>query len=371
MSDEEIYEKRDEVMVRAGAAQRFREMREAALEVEDIADMSSRVERAGRVGYLVEPLWPEDAYGVLGAEDKAGKTWAVVDLALSVVTGGKWLGEFESTQGRVLFYCGEGGARNIVRRVRAVAEHKRVPMGLLSGQLFVSEQAPELRSKEALEKMNEELLLHEPKLVLVDPLYLAARGGKGSDLYAMGDLLTDVQQLVQGYGAALMFTTHWNKTGTGTGAQRFTGVGPGAWGRVLGSGAVASRGREEDKSVVEVEWEFTGSEIPETQFSMIRTVWADDQSDLSSPLHYEVQVTETTPREFSDAAKRAVIRKDVLKLLERYPDSSGSFVRANVRGRYQLVRDEMDAMRQDGLITERKGGHNSILWSCSRADSAE
>src|SRR5262245_65959469 len=42
--------------------------------------------------WLVVSKWPADAYGILGAVDKAGKTWAVLDLAVSVVTCTPWFG---------------------------------------------------------------------------------------------------------------------------------------------------------------------------------------------------------------------------------------------------------------------------------------
>ena len=54
------------------------------LVVEDLGVVLDRVDHAGPPGWLVQGLWPADAYGVLAAEDKAGKTWAILDLAVSV-----------------------------------------------------------------------------------------------------------------------------------------------------------------------------------------------------------------------------------------------------------------------------------------------
>jgi hypothetical protein len=44
----------------------------------------------------------------------------------------------------------------------------------------------------------------------------------------MGEHLQEIQLLCQNVGAALDLTTHWNKTGEGSSASRFTGVGQGA-----------------------------------------------------------------------------------------------------------------------------------------------
>jgi len=76
--------------------------------VEDLGAVLDRVQAAGRPGWLVEGLWPADAYGVLAAEDKAGKTWAILDLAVSVAAGRPWLGAYPCPQaGRVLVFLGE------------------------------------------------------------------------------------------------------------------------------------------------------------------------------------------------------------------------------------------------------------------------
>ncbi len=298
----------------AAYAQLAQEMRSAPAEVVDIVELAEFVDVQPPVGYLVRPLWPADAYGVIGAADKAGKTWMAADLAVSVASGTPFLGRFEvDAPGSAVMYCGEGGARNIVRRARAVASSKGIPFGSLRGRLRVSERAPQITNDAALERVLTDLIRHDgTRLVVVDPLYLALAGADGSNLYKMGEALTGIQAVCQVTGAALAVTTHWNKTGTGKGAQRFTGVGPGAWGRVLASGDVIdTRTRDGDRSEVDIAWEFTGSEIAETTFDVTRTVWAEDPEDLVSPLHYAVEVVEGLSR----MARRPPSESRVLEVL--------------------------------------------------------
>jgi len=45
-------------------------------------------------GWLIRGLWPADAYGIIAAESKAGKTWLALDLAVSAVCGVPFLGQF-------------------------------------------------------------------------------------------------------------------------------------------------------------------------------------------------------------------------------------------------------------------------------------
>jgi hypothetical protein len=119
--------------------------------------------------------------------------------------------------------------------------------------------------------------LHEVDAATIDALYARVRAhGEG---------------VCQHAGAALVVVTHWNKTGEGRGARRISGVGPGAWGRVLASAGVAHRAsRPDGTSTVVLEVEVTGGEISDQHFRVRRQVRADDPGDLASPLDYAVEV---------------------------------------------------------------------------------
>jgi AAA domain len=349
------------------ARQAAREASEAyRTSVEDVTAMAARVDAMGEVQFLVDGLWPEDAYGVFAATDKAGKTWMAVDLAVSVALGDSWLGAFACQQGKVIMFSGEGGARNLIRRVRAVTEAKARPFALLKGNLFVAEAAPNVGDAEGMRQFEREVLDYGPKLVIIDPLYLAAVGAKGSDLYAMGKILSPMQLVCQDYGAALVVTHHWNKTGTGTGVQRMTGVGPTAWGRVLGSGDVSSIQTDlaTGRSHAVLEWEFQGSEIPGTTFTVERDVWADDQHDLASPLHYESSVTTGFSQMIAQAQAQAVRDaaedKRVLDWLRANPNSTGRQVEAGV-GIMGIRR--LKDMEKRNLVTWVSGPRRAHLWS--------
>jgi hypothetical protein len=263
------------------------------LEVVDFRELERRVKDAGTPSWLVEGLWPSDAYGVLGAEDKAGKTWAELDLAVSVATGTPWLGKFACSQGPVVVYLGEGGARNTRRRIRAIAESKGIDPSDLHGILRVCLAVPNLTSEKDLARVRADLEAHPARLLNLDPLYLAAGGSNGSQLYEMGNVLGALQAACQDTAEALTVTHHWTKTGEGKDHRRFTGVGPGAWGRVLGSAALEQTRTEPDRtSVVTLKWSFVGGEIAPTEFRMTRTVRATDPNDLVSPLVYVVAASE-------------------------------------------------------------------------------
>jgi AAA domain len=136
-----------------------------------------------------------------------------------------------------------------------------------------------------------ELEAHPAALVVLDPLYLAAAGASGSNLYNMGAVLQAIQGVCQAAGCALLVVTHWNKTGDGRGADRISGAGPAAWARVICSVAVHYRGSDPDgASSVLLGVELVGGELADARFRLRRCIRAEDPADLGAPLSYDVEV---------------------------------------------------------------------------------
>jgi hypothetical protein len=232
---------------------------------------------------------------VLAAQEKAGKTWAALDLAVSVATGRPWLDHFACpTPGPVLVFLGEGGERATVRRIEAIATSKGVDPGQLADRLRLCFRVPRLAAPGAggeLAAIQAELETHPAALVVLDPLYLAAAGASGANLYDMGAILQAIQGVCQHAGCALLVVTHWNKTGDGRGADRISGAGPAAWARVICSVSIQHRSCEDDgTSIVLLGAELIGGEIADTRFRIRRRVQAEDPADLGSPLTYSVEV---------------------------------------------------------------------------------
>jgi hypothetical protein len=267
----------------------------AELVVCSFGEVAARVAAAGEPRWLIEGLWPADAYGVLAADIKAGKTWAALDLAVSVACGLPWFGHFPCpTPGGVLVFLGEGGERAMVRRIQAVATHKHADPELVAERLRLCFRVPHLAAPGAgaeLAAVEHELAAHPAALVILDPLYLAAGGASGASLYDMGAVLQAIQGVCQAAGCALMVVTHWKKTGDGKGAERISGAGPAAWARVIASVSVDYRGADADgASTVLLGFELIGGELADTRFRVRRRVRADDPADLGSPLAYQVEV---------------------------------------------------------------------------------
>jgi hypothetical protein len=283
----------------------------ADLAISSFGEVAARVAAAGEPRWLIQGLWPADAYGVLAAQEKAGKTWAALDLAVSVACGLPWLDHFPCpAPGPVLLFLGEGGERATVRRIEAIATNKGADLDQLADRLRLCFRVPRLAAPGAgseLAAIQAELQVHPAALVILDPLYLAAAGASGSSLYDMGAVLQAIQGVCQAAGCALLVVTHWNKTGDGRGADRISGAGPAAWARVICSVSILHRASDPDgRSSVLLGVELIGGEIADTQFRLRRLIHAGDPADLGSPLSYSVEVLAAEDDQDLDPAAAAL-----------------------------------------------------------------
>jgi len=61
------------------------------------------------VKWPIEGIIPSNGFGMTAGGSGVGKTWLLLDLAISVAKGALWLGTFATTQGPVLYVDEESG----------------------------------------------------------------------------------------------------------------------------------------------------------------------------------------------------------------------------------------------------------------------
>lgn len=82
------------------------------------------VENPPPVPWMIQGLIREDSVFFIGGAPKEGKTWDAGELAMSLASGTRAFGEFQSyTQGYVLGFCLEDDERDLRNRYRALASH--------------------------------------------------------------------------------------------------------------------------------------------------------------------------------------------------------------------------------------------------------
>lgn len=293
--------------------------RSMILNFRTFADLRAEVKAAGPAKFLIRGMWPAGEYGILSGGPKDQKTWDAIDLAVSVASGTPWLNHFPIDDvGPVLVFVGEGGDRQIVRRIEAIARAKDLDPDAL--RIVVCTRAPHLGDDGHMAQLAKALKLYRPRLVIIDPLYLAGRGAKLGDIYAMGALLERAQHVCQDADAALQVIHHHNRSRDATGMAKVSGAGPVEWGRVIMTVKSVSRRTDPDKAThVLTELELIGGSIADDKFRINRTIRAVDPDDLDSDLEYAVTVLpgDDDPVDQPDLAPAA---RKLLEALQHHDD---------------------------------------------------
>jgi hypothetical protein len=166
----------------------------------------------------IRDVLPRCEPAILAGPPKSGKTWAALDLALSVATGTPWLGgAFENTRrepARVLVIALEDGQRRLRSRIWELARGRGITPNdaTLREHLAVSREALRLPSKSDERAFVAELRAWRPAVVLVDNLTRVMVG----DQNAIKDvaLFTSLWARICGdVGAGVAFLHHTSKGG--------------------------------------------------------------------------------------------------------------------------------------------------------------
>ena len=165
---------------------------------------------------------------VLGGPSKAYKTWALLDLAVSVATGSDWWG-FPCVKGKVIYLNFEIPRPFMRKRLEAVLEAKGVK--LEPGQLEIWNLRGYAGSFEKLSAdIVDQLKEAEYVLSIIDPTYKVMGDRDENSASDMNNLMNTFEQLCHSTGVAVAFGSHFAK-GNASGKEAID--------RISGSGVTA------------------------------------------------------------------------------------------------------------------------------------
>ena len=176
---------------------------------------------------------------VVGGGSKMGKTWCLIDLALAVAGGGKWLGRFQCRQGAVLYVNLELKKHTAGKRVRWIAEKR----GLMRGTGLRPEVSKAIKTWNLRGQCYDIVTMLEtarmrlqdpdaPKfdLIILDPLYKTLGGKDENAAGDMAALMLELEQFADECDAAIAFAAHFSK-GNQSGKESMD--------RISGSGVIS------------------------------------------------------------------------------------------------------------------------------------
>ena len=175
-----------------------------------------------------EGVFPLGKVGLLAAEGGAGKTMAVVQLALAVASGTPWLGTFETPNpGKVLMILGEEDAEEVHRRIHRAAhldDHRaHPPEGAIVTLPLTGIACPMIEDGEDgafLVWLREHVSQTGPyKLIVADPVSRFCGPDAERDNAAGTRFCQALESLVvPSGGASILGSHHVNKQSRGSGA---------------------------------------------------------------------------------------------------------------------------------------------------------
>lgn len=240
----------------------------------------------------VPDLAPELVRGVLrkghkmliAGPSKAGKSFALIELAIAIAEGTKWL-SYECDQGRVLYINFEIDPPSFIHRVIDVYAAKGIEQSTAQNfdMLHLRGQATDLTAlaPKIIHKMKSESYA----AIILDPIYKLISGDENSAA-DMGKFCNQLDRLAAETGAAVIYCHHFSK-----GAQG----GKKAMDRASGSGVF---GRDPDAVVTLTDLEVTEKILAhldhnfESMFPEWRTAKKDAENYKAARWQ---QITQTTP----------------------------------------------------------------------------
>lgn len=183
------------------------------------------------------PLAPELIEGLLrmghkmtitGAS-KAGKSWALIELAVALATGGDWMGAFMCRPCKVLYANMEIDPSSFIHRVIRVREALGAPLPEKKKLIFWSLRGCGGAMQSMIGDFLEYIRVARPAVVIIDPFYKVMEG----DENAAGDVAAVLRNFdeITKEGCAVVIAHHHKKGNAGNQVVIDRGSGSGVFAR--------------------------------------------------------------------------------------------------------------------------------------------
>lgn len=170
--------------------------------------------------YHIKHILPVCDLAVVYGASSSGKSFAVMDMALSICQGVPWRG-YKTTKGRVVYVVAEG-ARGARLRAMAYARHHGIDLKDLD--FLVIDNAPNLLKADDIRELVRELQrIGDISLIIIDTLAQATPGANENSGEDMGKALGHCKVLTRLLGATVVLVHHSGKDES-RGARGWSGI---------------------------------------------------------------------------------------------------------------------------------------------------
>lgn len=157
---------------------------------------------------LIEGFLHRNTKAILAGSSKAGKTWLLLDLALAVATGGRFL-NWNATLGRVLFINLEIHRAFFRKRLQDVA--KKRGLAAVDNLEIWSLRGQGVHGEAFLQDVERQVRGKDYALIIIDPIYKLMTGSSENSNMGAGLFCAGIDRLMERSGAAVVYAHHFTK----------------------------------------------------------------------------------------------------------------------------------------------------------------
>jgi hypothetical protein len=278
---------------------------------------------------------------------KVGKSWLGYGMLLSVVASRPWLGQFDTSPGKVLLVDNELHRATLANRIPMVADRYGIPFEEYQDRLHVWPLRGNLKSLDELEHEFANIEPGQYKLILLDAMYrFAIDGVSENDNSAMAQFYNRLDRIADKTKAAIVLIHHAAKGDQGNKRVTDVGAGAGAQSRAADSHLILREHEESNTVVLEAA---VRSFAPVEPLSLLWEfpVWLPSEAD---PTKLKTQPTNNDRRQ---AAKDRQGFEAIIQAL-----SKGPATLRKLRGATGISKDRLERlaglMVQAGMLTAKE-----------------
>jgi hypothetical protein len=160
--------------------------------------------------WFVEGLFAKKTIGFFAGLPESGKTWALMDLAIEVATGGNWLGLFPVKKSKVLFIDQERARPETRRRFEALFKAKGLSSVDLDSLRIKRGSSIKIDMESSFNAFSKLLEQRRPELVIIDSL-ATFHTKESNNAMEIQSVMEKLKLLREQFGCAFLFVHHLNK----------------------------------------------------------------------------------------------------------------------------------------------------------------
>ncbi len=163
--------------------------------------------------YAIDGLVVDGQPTIVGGPHKSLKTSLLLDLAISLASGGYFLGRFRVAEPKnVAIFSGESGMATLAETAKRIAATAGCDLSSLNGFTVVP-LVPKVNRAESLDAMAKLARQRSLGCLIVDPAYLAFDGmsDRAGNIFAMGEALSPLAAMCRAEGVLLIVAHHTKK----------------------------------------------------------------------------------------------------------------------------------------------------------------